>query len=136
VKLDKKGPEAFVDRWQKIADQALKQCGRLYRLEVAAPRPLSALLAEKASRVWTDEGTKDHSPPLGAWLRESKPTALHLLIGPEGGWSGNERRQLNPLPAVSLGPLILRAETAALYAATIGIDHFRARNLDNNAQKK
>lgn len=126
VRLDRKGPEAFVERWQKIADQALKQCGRLYRLEVAPPRPLGQLLSEKATRVWTDEGSKDSSPTLHSWLAKESRQQIHLLIGPEGGWSEAERRLLQSLPAVSLGPLVLRAETAALFSAAITADHFRS----------
>lgn len=40
VKIDKKGPEAFRERWKRIADQALKQCGRRYALDVATPQTL------------------------------------------------------------------------------------------------
>jgi 16S rRNA (uracil1498-N3)-methyltransferase len=51
-----------------------------------------------------------------------KPPALALLIGPEGGFEPDERRLLRSLPfvtPVSLGPRILRAETAATAALAV-----------------
>ena len=129
VKLDKKGPEAFRERWGRIADQALKQCGRRQALEVMEPKDLipalRALQSKLNARVlFFDEAERsgapallDHLLAMGTPLRP-----LVLLIGPEGGWSERERRQLNEFGAevVSLGSdRILRAETAALHALSI-----------------
>lgn len=129
VQLDRKGPEAFRERWQKIADQALKQCGRLKRMEIALPISLEMLLSEAtAPRLWCDETALSTSPHIMKLLLQDdsalndKSQNTRLLIGPEGGWSEQERKLLAIGAAnrsVSLGPLILRAETAALYAVTI-----------------
>ena len=55
VDLRKKGPEAFQERWQKIADQALKQCGRLSRMKIEMPTTFESLLLKKTQLVWLDE---------------------------------------------------------------------------------
>jgi 16S rRNA (uracil1498-N3)-methyltransferase len=143
VQVHRKGPEAFQERWQKIADQALKQCGRLQSMSIALPTTFESLIAEPASgptdRLWLDESTRDEAEPLLSWLQSNTPKNLHLLIGPEGGWSALERelleRQLSPSPEhgtatesnpapsrlerVSLGAAVLRAETAALAATAL-----------------
>lgn len=154
VRLDRKGPELFQARWQKIADQALKQCGRLEQLRVELPGAWQ-LPASRATIFWLDEKAADgggggggddeiaDGPPLhllaalqqvaaaaaadGAELKDHLP-ALHLLVGPEGGWSAQERAQFlrlvqqKKLWQVHLGSeSILRAETAALAALSIAV---------------
>jgi 16S rRNA (uracil1498-N3)-methyltransferase len=146
VQVDKKGPEAFRERWQKIADQALKQCGRLDRLEIKIPTELETLLAdpihEGSKRLWCDENERANAPELLNWLEstrgEPRPE-LRILIGPEGGWSMLERdllsRDSENTARVSLGPLILRAETAALFTLSLIASDFRERKLlDKNSQ--
>jgi 16S rRNA (uracil1498-N3)-methyltransferase len=124
VQFKNKGPEAFRERWQKIADQSLKQCGRLERLMIEAPISLEELFthtpsSEKAPRYWCDEAAGPNAPDLPQKLADLKTETfneVHLLIGPEGGWSEAERAWLaTAAEKVQLGPLVLRAETAALY---------------------
>jgi len=129
VKVDGKGPEVFRLRWQRLADQALKQCGRQRALEVGAPTQLQKVkksFSTKASYFF-DEASDASTPhffsealSLSA-LPEGAPTEIHLLIGPEGGWSARERQELQSLTRrVHLGrERILRAETAALQAIAI-----------------
>jgi 16S rRNA (uracil1498-N3)-methyltransferase len=143
VQMKSKSPAQFRDRWQKIADQALKQCGRLQRLEIQTPTPLSTLLAHSSHlirpwvRVWADEACGDTCPSLLECLDRLKQTTLgaalpsiHILIGPEGGWSVEERTLLiqesllrqnssNPNSRIGLGRQILRAETAALFTISV-----------------
>jgi 16S rRNA (uracil1498-N3)-methyltransferase len=142
VQMDRKGPEAFQERWQKIADQALKQCGRLARLEVKVPTSFEQILITPLNgvRIWCDEVERDETPGLLSWLEKSRGqnrAPLHVLIGPEGGWSENERgllaRELaahSPpkLVMASLGPLVLRAETAAVFAMSLLSANFRAQD--------
>jgi 16S rRNA (uracil1498-N3)-methyltransferase len=119
VQVKNKGPEAFRDRWQKIADQALKQCGRLERLEVLLPESLEERVARHAltpvtPRYWADESERERAPHL-ADTQPGSASEIRLLIGPEGGWSEAERQLLaTAATRVGLGPLVLRAETAAL----------------------
>lgn len=138
VQLKNKGPEAFRERWQKIADQALKQCGRLVKLEIDLPRELrehvTHALPSGARRLWCDEaaagGSKEpkaggsNALLLDEALGTGTSSTIHLLVGPEGGWSAPERELLaSPAtPAttcVGLGPRILRAETAAIFGMSI-----------------
>ncbi len=129
VQMKNKGPSQFQERWQKIADQALKQCCRLDQMEIALPLSLDSLLMtfsqkKQMVRIWCDEASREQSPFLLDWLL-SQPVASQIewriLIGPEGGWSSHERdfcnRELQN--RVHLGPNILRAETAALYSVSL-----------------
>ncbi len=131
VQLKNKGPEAFQERWQKIADQALKQCGRLERLAVALPIELEMLLQDGSiTRLWCDEAAE--GPYLLDWIGSlgSAPSELRLLVGPEGGWSEHERALLQRsqgVVRVGLGPLVLRAETAAVFGASLLAASFHSR---------
>ncbi|MDR3608907.1 MAG: RsmE family RNA methyltransferase [Oligoflexia bacterium] len=140
VQVKNKGPEAFRERWQKIADQSLKQCGRLERLEIQTPIALENWIAQNPGkkdcpRLWCDEagrGGKQGAVDLAHWLFENGAhlQQCRLLIGPEGGWSDLERQLLEsgqefaPIK-VSLGPYVLRGETAALYAVSLVIATLR-----------
>jgi len=130
VQTKNKGPEVFRERWQKIADQALKQCGRLDAMRVELPIPLERLLSEQpakatAPRLWCDEAARENAGDLLTWVRQHPATQFRLLIGPEGGWSQNERdllarsSKMEPIHTVSLGPLVLRAETAAIFGISV-----------------
>lgn len=139
VQIHRKGTEAFRERWQKIADQALKQCGRLTRMEVAPPIELELLLSQQPSqaerpRIWCSEMDRETTEGIPEFLdRNPRCSSLNILIGPEGGWSEMERNLLqSSLPSVQLGPLILRAETAVVVTGTLAGAHFRARKLDKS----
>jgi 16S rRNA (uracil1498-N3)-methyltransferase len=140
IQIKNKGPEAFRDRWQKIADQALKQCGRLNRMEVSLPISLEDLLSQSSEesshlRLWCDEAGTSESPYILNVLQENSSAPAdskkpwRLLVGPEGGWSHLERElllkesQLSSGGRISirvhLGSLILRAETAALFGISL-----------------
>ena len=126
VQTKNKGPEAFQERWQKIADQALKQCGRLDRMEVQLPQRLSLVLKDAPQnaqriRFFCDELTTDNPNTLihacrSVLLREE----YRILIGPEGGWSRAERDLLTKEASrINLSPLVLRAETAAIFSVSL-----------------
>jgi 16S rRNA (uracil1498-N3)-methyltransferase len=139
VQMKSKSPESFRERWQKIADQALKQCGRLDRMEIALPCSLEDLLKKTAQnpnaiRLWCDETSRDNAPYLMNWLQTCSvkdSSEWRLLIGPEGGWSPAERTILQQeslnsvIQRIHLGPLILRAETAGLFSASIVTAYLR-----------
>jgi 16S rRNA (uracil1498-N3)-methyltransferase len=126
LQVDRKGPEFYQERWQKIADQALKQCGRLERMQVKAPVELEVLLTEKRGlRIWADEATRASSPHVFETLSQVdtavRLTGVSILVGPEGGWSDSERALLlrSACTSTSLGPWVYRAETAALFATSL-----------------
>jgi 16S rRNA (uracil1498-N3)-methyltransferase len=105
-----------LERLEAIAIEAAEQCGRTRLPDIAEPMPLKQLLESRdASRrlYFADEAGGEH--PAKAF---AAGPAL-LLIGPEGGFTDDERSLIraaaNAVP-ISLGPRILRAETAALAA--------------------
>lgn len=109
------------ERLQAHAIEAAEQCGGTYVPEVAAFTPLSRVLAgwDPARRIlWADEARVGPADTLAGLPRG--PWAV--LIGPEGGWSAAERARLESLnfvTRISLGPRILRADTAAAAALTL-----------------
>lgn len=118
-----------IERIEANAIEAAEQCGVLAIPAVREPLKLERLLDEwdPARRlIFCDEGHDTHNP---LPLLESLPkTPLGVIIGPEGGFSDQERQRLRTLPfvtAIPLGQRILRADTAAVAAlaliqATIG----------------
>jgi 16S rRNA (uracil1498-N3)-methyltransferase len=112
-----------VERLQAIAIEAAEQTGRLDVPGVAAPEKLEQLLAQwPAERplMFCDEAGE--APPALEALAGRAGGPWALLIGPEGGFSPKERVAIRALPAVvpvSLGPRILRADTAAIAALTL-----------------
>lgn len=109
-------------RLDAIAMEAAEQTGRLDVPEIADPEKLDKILdAWDPSRrlVFCDEGG-DASPAIEALAGTGAPAAI--LIGPEGGFAPEERERLRALSfvtPVSLGPRILRADTAAISAMTL-----------------
>ena len=110
-----------VQRLAAIAAEAAEQTGRLDVPAVEAPLKLDRLLDEwDAERrlVFCDEAGE--APPLLEAVSEPGPWAV--LIGPEGGFAPEERERLRSLSFVttaSLGPRILRADTAAIAALSL-----------------
>ena len=111
------------ERMRANAIEAAEQCGILAIPEIDAPEPLSvALSAWDADRrlVFCDEAAPLASP--AETLGRLSPGPAALLIGPEGGFSQEEREDLLRRPyvtALSLGPRILRADTAAVAALAL-----------------
>ncbi|WP_270727031.1 16S rRNA (uracil(1498)-N(3))-methyltransferase [Shimia sp. Alg240-R146] len=109
------------DRLQAHAVEAAEQCGGTYVPEVAELTKLERLLAEwpeGRQLMFCDEAEVGAAKRLAA----SSAKQWAILIGPEGGFSEAERAKLKVLPfahVVSLGPRILRADTAAVAAMTM-----------------
>ena len=111
-----------VERLRAIAVEASEQTGRLDVPEVAEPVKLERLLAdwEPGRRLLFCDEAGDAPPVLEALGGGGGPWAI--LIGPEGGFSPREREILRGLPyavPATLGPRILRADTAAISALTL-----------------
>jgi 16S rRNA (uracil1498-N3)-methyltransferase len=115
VRLKPQQVASRLSRWQTIAKEAAKQSRRSRIPLVNPPLELGAIPPRAAGTLrlvaW-EEG----STPLGKLLPATPPRQVEILIGPEGGLSATEVEQLGRqgfLP-VSLGPRILRTETAPL----------------------
>lgn len=113
-----------VERLAAIATEAAEQTGRLDVPQVVAPVKLERLLAdwEAGRRLLFCDEAGDASPVLEALSTRRRDEPWAILIGPEGGFSPRERARLRDLPfavPASLGPRILRADTAAISALTL-----------------
>lgn len=113
------------DRLQAHALEAAEQCGGTFVPEVCDLQKLDRLLAdwpEDRQLMFCDEARVGEALGLTGATRGS----WAILIGPEGGFSEAERTRLGALPqarVVSLGPRILRADTAAVAAMTLWQEH-------------
>jgi len=106
-----------LERLRSIAIEAAEQCGRTTLPTIAEPITLDQFLktCRERSLYFADENGGD--PAATAF----QPGPAAILVGPEGGWTDEERVAVRAAPgavAISLGPRILRAETAALAAVT------------------
>lgn len=105
------------ERWQKIVEQAARQCRRSRVPQVTEPVSLNQAAAWRSEQnfvAWEDE--RLHSARLVSLLQPAR--SVTVVIGPEGGFSPSEIELLKQAgyQCCSLGRRILRAETAAVYA--------------------
>ena len=114
---------AKVPRLQAIAVEAAEQTGRMDVPEVLPPEKLERLLDswDAVRRLMFCDEAGDARPVLEALAGDANP-AWAILIGPEGGFAPEERDRLRAqafVTPVTLGPRILRADTAAISALTL-----------------
>ena len=125
-RYDSKKPAQPQQRWQKIADEAAKQCGRTALVEVRPIEPLQKFLCH----AWYEDDMDSeflfcYENEQNVSVREclQRTTSEHylLLIGPEGGFTLEEAEAVIKAggQSVTLGPRILRAETAAIAGLSI-----------------
>ncbi len=112
-----------VDRMRANVIEAAEQCGVLRVPEVRAPVSLDKLFEGWDARRWVVYCDEDApiSSPLDA-LQSLDPGPLAILIGPEGGFEARERerlRELSFVTPISLGPRVMRADTAAVAALAL-----------------
>jgi 16S rRNA (uracil1498-N3)-methyltransferase len=110
-----------LERWRRIAREASEQSRRDHLPEIEEPRTFDAALAIAADyRYVPDEA---EARPFAAAMPPAKRASdrVAVLVGPEGGWTDRERLSIAAAgwTPVSLGPQILRAETAAIAALAI-----------------
>jgi 16S rRNA (uracil1498-N3)-methyltransferase len=128
VKLDSKESAKKRDKWQRLALEACKQCGQNWLPEIHLPQPLdSAWSTLPRQDLRLVAAIQQDAKSLKAILdasqasQTSRPKSALVLIGPEGDLTAEEyalARKQGSLP-VSLGPIILRVETAALYCLSV-----------------
>ena len=120
VKLDGSRAAKRRDHWQKVAESACEQSGRIRPPLIDEPLPLKTWFGAKTKDADVDLILKPGATTPMASLK-APTTKVCLLIGPEGGFSDSEYEdaEVSGFKAVSLGPRILRTETAALAAVSI-----------------
>lgn len=112
-----------LERLRANAVEAAEQCGILSLPRIEPEQPLEAALAALPPEqllIFCDEDLAHESPV--AALSACEPAPLAVLIGPEGGFDDGERRLIRARPKtvpISLGPRILRADTAAVAALAV-----------------
>lgn len=111
-----------VERWRRIAVEAAKQSRRAGIPEVVDPLPFAGaldLVSDHDLLLFLWEG--ERSRTIGEVLRGAAPRRVALVIGPEGGFEEGEVEEAGRRGAtsVSLGPLILRTESAGLAAVAM-----------------
>jgi len=112
-----------LERWRKIGREAAQQSRRTAEPHIRDPLELKLALQQVPIddlRLVLSENEKDVSLTSALTPQESH-SAVHLAVGPEGGWTEDELHLFanSDWQAVSLGPTILRAETAAIAAVAI-----------------
>lgn len=112
-----------IDRYEAIAVEAAEQCERLSVPKIHPSQKLDALLAgwneHKHILLCAEQG---EATPIASALASMNMPGIAVMIGPEGGFSDAEFAKLRSLPyltPVTLGPRILRADTAAISALSI-----------------
>jgi 16S rRNA (uracil1498-N3)-methyltransferase len=119
------------ERMRANVIEAAEQCGILGIADVAEPMPLDRYLAQRQPQrllVFCDEAAEVENPLRALQSHRPAEGGIDILIGPEGGFAEEERAMLLRQPLIlrlSLGPRILRADTAAVAAlglvqATLG----------------
>ncbi len=115
--LEKAVPKKL-ERWERIALESAKQCHRVGPPTIRGAVGFGEALAEGTGiRLMLDENeTKPMLAALDEERARNQGDTVALLVGPEGGWTDAERSQAREagFVAASLGPLVLRAETAAV----------------------
>lgn len=117
ARLDAKRGENRLRHWRQVAISACEQCGRAHLPRIDAAEPLGQWLAQRPELP----GLVLHTRDSAVLASSQKPLAMRLLVGPEGGLEAGEFEQARAAGFApwSLGPRVLRTETAPLAALAI-----------------
>jgi len=128
VQFDARDAEKKREKWQAVAIEACKQCGQNWLPAVLPPQTLSALFpGEPAFDLLLIASLQPDALHLKAVLADylsktaAKPASLLVLIGPEGDFTPAEiaLAKAHGCRPITLGPIVLRTETAALYCLSV-----------------
>lgn len=126
--LDSESAEAKAEKWQHVAIEAIKQSGNAWLPKVEAPVTPEAFLARREQQELSLIGSlEDGSRHPRVWFQkffaehQRAPKSISVWIGPEGDFNPEEYRAIQNAGAqpITLGPLVLRVETAATYCLSV-----------------
>jgi len=119
VRLEPGEAQRKAEKWQRVALEACKQCGQDTLPEVRIPMSLpEALSIGSPASIRVLASLATGARPLRELLRGHAPTCIDVLVGPEGDFSADETAAALAVGflAATLGSIVLRAETAAIFA--------------------
>ncbi|MEO6846577.1 MAG: 16S rRNA (uracil(1498)-N(3))-methyltransferase [Chthoniobacterales bacterium] len=128
IDLDGKDAAKKREKWQQIAIEACKQCGQNWLPEVSAPQSLESFFKQgKSWELMLVASLQPEAKQLKSVLAEfqeqhgKRPASACIFIGPEGDFTPAEisRARSEGCHPITLGPIVLRTETAALYCLSV-----------------
>lgn len=122
IRLDERREEKKLERWRKIIRESVKQCGRNRVPSLSRARHLGEYLESGGSRPVLVFDEEAESRLAGVFESLGGSNELSVIVGPEGGWSDEDRLLMKRCPRLiraGFGTRILRAETAAVAALSI-----------------
>jgi 16S rRNA (uracil1498-N3)-methyltransferase len=128
VHLDADRSDKKIEKWQIAALEAAKQCGNPWLPKIAPVTKLERLLGDCGAYELVlvaslQAGAQGFKAVLAAWMKAhgQGPRSVLWLVGPEGDFTAEEMEAVLAAGAVpvTLGPLVLRCETAAIYALSV-----------------
>jgi 16S rRNA (uracil1498-N3)-methyltransferase len=128
VDLDKREGEQKREKWQQIAIETAKQCGQNWLPTVQTPRKLKDFFAQQSAHDLRLIGSLQpdalHLKHILAEYRErrgDRPQTILMMVGPEGDFTPAELAlaKSHGCRPITLGPIILRVETAAIYCLSV-----------------
>jgi 16S rRNA (uracil1498-N3)-methyltransferase len=128
VHIDPAGAEAKVEKWRQVAIEAIKQCGSPWLPEITRPMTPAQFLGrgEKTDLsliACLQPGSRHPRESFEAFRAAARrlPQTLCVWVGPEGDFTPEEYQSIQAAGAqpITLGPLVLRADTAALYCLSV-----------------
>lgn len=127
-RLDQSRSERKVEKWKQVAVESLKQCGNPFLPQIHPPLPLEAISTLPRAELSLVASLAKHARSLVSIVRDhAKAASVAIAIGPEGDFDADEYSLLQDSGffAVTLGPNVLRLETAAIAAIAIVGELFR-----------
>ncbi|MEM6278982.1 MAG: 16S rRNA (uracil(1498)-N(3))-methyltransferase [Verrucomicrobiota bacterium] len=127
VQLDANDLEKKREKWQRVAIEACKQCGQNWLPSVETPVSVDTFVKKSADAFQIvaaiSPSAQSLKEILTSWEEENRerPSAATLMVGPEGDFTPAEISSAigAGFAPLSLGPIILRSETAAIYALSV-----------------
>ncbi len=121
VQLDGEEGERKREKWERVVVEACKQCGQNWLPRVEAPLTTAQFLQKEPPCRAFVGSLHPGAAPFGEALRGGLPGTVSFLVGPEGDFTPDEMERFCAWGAqpVDLGAIVLRVETAAMYALSV-----------------